>query len=358
MKHFSGNFINGAPATWGKKGEMKTLLTSVFSVFLFVPFCGFNSRGAIAAPTVIDRLEASVNSDIILLSDIQKFRKVFKLRSQLDPLFAGTSLSGKGPTAPEQEVAEFLIDERLIAQNFPVSDSEVEQEISNIQTNNHLDRVGLKSALKEQGFAFEEYFELIRTSASKRNLIDREIRTKVTISDDDIRNYFYNHYTRQSSTPLTYHLGIIAVSLRTYKNATAARDAAARALESIKGGDTFEEVAKRVSDDASAQTDGDMGELSSDQMSPLIRDEAKKLKAGQISAVFGGQQAGAYYIIKLIDVKSADSDRLSKMKEEIRSQLASTEYQHQISLWLERQRQKAFIHHAGDPSIAGLPKTL
>jgi hypothetical protein len=34
------------------------------------------------------------------------------------------------------------------------------------------------------------------------------------------------------------------------------------------------------------------------------------------------------------------------MKDEIRNHLAAAEYQHQISLWLDRQRQNAFIHLA------------
>jgi peptidyl-prolyl cis-trans isomerase SurA len=274
---------------------------------------------------------------------VVKFRETVALRSQLDPLFAGTALAAKGAAADEKDIVEFLVDEKLIAQQFPLTDNEVEQEINTIQANNKIDRSQLKSALKDQGFAFEEYFDLIRSSASKHNLIDRDIRTKVTISDDDVKNYYYNHYQRNSSAPLSYHMKIIMVSPSKYKSAGAAREVAVRALHDIRGGESFEEVAKRVSDDASKQSGGDLGTMTEDQMSPEIHGQLKKLQIGQVSEVLGNAKGG-FFILKLADVATAENDRYTKMKEEIRGQLTAAEYQHQIQLWIERQRQSAFIH--------------
>jgi peptidyl-prolyl cis-trans isomerase SurA len=315
-----------------------------------------------AAPTIpqagavtIEKLEASVNSNLILLSDVLKFRETLKLRAQLDPLFPGTKVASGGENASPAVITDFLIDEKIIAQQFPVSDTEVEQEINSIQSNNHIDRNQLKHALSDQGFSFDQYFELIRVSVSKRNLIDRDIRTKVSISDDDIKNYFYNHYAKTAVVPMAYKLRVISVSLKNYKTASGARDVAQTALAAIRSGESFEDVAKRTSDDANAESGGDLGTLTEDQISPAMRDQIHKLRIGQVSDVFGGQPNGAFYIMKLEDLKTAESERLEKMKDEIRNQLTTTEYQHQITLWLERERSTAFIHRAGEPTIAGLP---
>jgi peptidyl-prolyl cis-trans isomerase SurA len=303
----------------------------------------------------IEKLQASVNSNLILFSDVLKFRETLKLRAQLDPLFPGTRVASEGEKSSDQNIVDFLIDEKIIAQQFPVTDTEVEQEINSIQANNHIDRAQLQRALTEQGFSFDQYFELIRVSVSKRNLIDRDIRTKVTISDDDIKNYFYNHYARNTAVPMAYKLRVISVSLKNYKSVAGARETAQSALKAIRSGEPFEDVAKRVSDDSNAENGGDLGVVTEDQVSPAIRDQVKKLRIGQVSDVFGGAQNGAYEILKLEDVKSAESERLEKMKDEIRNQLTTSEYQHQISLWLERERLNSFIHRAGDPTIAGLP---
>lgn len=326
----------------------------LFSVLLFQTLTLGSRDAAAAAPLVLDRLEASVNSSLILLSDVKKFRETQKLRTQLDPIFSGTAVAAKGDQATNQEIVQFLIDERLIQQEFPVGDPEVEQEINSIQANNRIDRASLRSALAQQGFRFEDYFELIRVGASKRNLIDRDIRTKVVISDDDVKNYFYNHYSKSSATPMEYHLRLISITPTNYKTPAAAKEAAQRAYRALQEGEPFEEVAKRVSDDMNASSGGDLGNLGEDQMSPLIREQIKRLQIGQYSGIFGNPTAG-YFILKLVDVKSGDPSRYDRMKEEIRNQLFASEYRHQIGLWLERRRQGAFIHLAGQPSVSGIP---
>ena len=308
-----------------------------------------------AEPVRIDRLEASVNSAAILSSDIKHFRKTEKLRAQLDPLYAGTPLATQGGKAKDSQIVDFLMEERIITQQFPVSDSEVEQEIANIQSNNKIDRETLKDALKQQGFTYTDYFELIRSSTSKRNLIDRDIRTKVTVSDADVKNYYYNKLSKSDAGQRSYKLRLITVMPSNYKSPALAKDAARAALKSIQDGESFEAVAKRSSEDGNASSGGDLGLITEDQASAAIRAELKKLKIGQVSGVFGSDKT-AWFILKLEDVKSDETARLDKMKEEIRGTLLAGEYQHQISLWLERQRMKASIRRAGESSIAGIPQ--
>ncbi|MBC7693021.1 MAG: peptidylprolyl isomerase [Methylotenera sp.] len=308
-----------------------------------------------ASGKVIDRLEASVNNLMILKSDLKNFRDTVSLRAQLDPLFAGTNVAAKGTQASDSEITEFLVDEKLIAQQFPVTDTEVEQEVNSIQANNKIDRAHLKAALKEQGYTFDDYFDLIRTSAAKRNLIDRDIRTKVSITDDDVKNYYYNNLAKNSTAPLAYKVKIITLTPSNYKVQAAAKEAAERALAAVKSGEAFEDVAKRLSDDATAATGGDLGTLTDDQMSPAIRDPLKKMQIGQVSGVLGDYKS-RFFILKLIDITSTQNDQLLKMTNEIRSQLAATEYQRQVALWIERQRQNAFIHRSGESSVAGLPQ--
>jgi peptidyl-prolyl cis-trans isomerase SurA len=306
---------------------------------------------SIGVPVTLDRLEATINGALILKTDIDHFRKTLSLRQQLDPLFAGTPLAGKGAQGGDKEVIDYLIDEQIILNLFPVADSEVEQEINTIQSNNRMDRKTLRSALGEQGFSFEDYFQLIRVGVAKRGLIDRDIRTKVSISDDDVKNHFYNTIARNSAVPRAFKVRILTISPSNYKSSAAANEVIVRARKQIHGGEAFEDVAKAVSDDPSASNGGDLGTLTEDQMSPVIREALKKLKIGETSQVLGDAKT-RYFILKLVDVTSAESDRFKQQKEEIRGQLAAGEYQRQIQLWLDRQRQTASIHRTGQKRAA------
>ncbi len=299
---------------------------------------------------VIERVEATINANSILLSDVTNFRKTLNLRKQLDPLFNGTPLASKSHKATDKEIIDFLLDEKIIIQQFPVADELVEKEINSIQANNNINRRSLIAALKEQGFLFKNYFELIRPSIAKRNLIDRDIRTKVHISDDDIKNYFYSTYKKPNQQNLSYMIGIITLSTDTHGTLPEAKKAALKTAELIKAGQSFEDAAKKFSDDANAKNGGGLGFLRFDKMSPLIKKAMKKLKVGKISKpILAGKNA--YIILKLKDIKSGDKDELKSVSKNIRMKLTSEEYTRQVKLWLERQRQNAFIHYAGEPSL-------
>lgn len=299
-----------------------------------------------AQAAVIERLEAAVNNQLVLKSDLTKFRKTIALRSQLDPLFNGTPIAAEGASASDASILEFLIDERIILQQFPMGDADVEQEVNSIQANNHITRDQLKQAIRAQGFRFEDYYELIRIGAAKRNLIDREIRTKVTVSDDDVKNYYYSTFAKDKPAPQAFQVQII-----TQKDPIKI----AAALKEVQEGKNFATVAKRFSDDSSAEAGGELGVLTEEQMNKSIRTELKKLKVGETSPVLGNAKT-RFFFLRLASMRTADDQRLKQVSDRIRAQLASGEYQRQLQLWLERQRQTAYIRHAGDTAVAGLPK--
>jgi peptidyl-prolyl cis-trans isomerase SurA len=312
-------------------------------LWILFAFAGISSDGHAA---VIERLEASVNNQVVLKSDLTRFRNTIPLRSQLDPLFGGTPLALEGVKATDQSILEFLIDEKIIVQQFPMTDADVETEINSIQANNHITRDQLKQAIGAQGFSFEDYFSLIKIGAAKRNLIDREIRTKVNVSDDDVRNYYYSTYAKGKPAPMAYQVGIV-----TQKNRTKIESA----LRELKNGAAFADIAKKYSDDDSANTGGELGTMTEEQMNTSIRAELKKMKVGETSPILGNAKS-RYFFLRLESEHPADDQRMKQVTDQIRTQLAGGEYQRQLQLWLERQRQTTFIRRAGDAPIAGLPK--
>lgn len=297
---------------------------------------------------VLDEMVGYVNTQPILLSDIEKFHQVMGLRGQIDPLYAHSELQKKGHAVSQEEVVDTIINNQLIEAEFPKSDVEVEQEITNIQTNNRISRTTLKEALEREGYFFSDYFELIREAASKKELVGREIQTKVAITDDDVKNYYLNHLPKGSKSQRAFHIQLITIQSKNYKSPAAATQVAQDALKKIKSGESFEEVARRVSDDPSASLGGDLGFVHDDQVMPLIANALKNLQIGQVSDIFS-DGSGRQLILKLVDVRSTEIEQLEKMKEEIRSQLMSKEIEQQIKLWVERKRQSAVVQNQKSP---------
>lgn len=294
-----------------------------------------------AQAVLVDKIYATVNSEVILLSDIEQFEKTKPLRKELDPLFGFSA--GMDTDKPDRKTTlEFLITERLIAQNFKVSDAEVDQEVLSVQRNNKLSREDLIEFLKSKNFVYDDYYELMKVGLQKRALLDREIRNRVNISDDDIRNHYFNTLSKNSTAPMDYNISLIAINFQTYKNAKAAEQMAQETLQRLRQGENFAEVAKSVSDDPSAQNGGELGFLSQDALADSLKASVKKLQIGALSEIV--KTPTGLVILKLNDIRSGENQKMLEAKEQIREQLAKEEYKKQLYLWAERAKNTAYVH--------------
>jgi len=291
---------------------------------------------------LLDRLAATVNSDLILYSDISEFRKSSALRRQLDPLFGNHEISSRIAKALDAEVVDFLIEEQLIKQEFSIGDDQVEQEIRNIQRNNNIDRNTLITALKQEGFQFSDYFELIRSSLAKRNLIDRDIRTKINVTEDDVKNFYLTNYAQSKKNVYKYKIRMITLSRTGYDTDSALKRDALEAHGKIRNGVPFADVAKEYSDHPTKTTGGDLGYLRGDELSPEIKSAIQPLKVGQNTQLLGDSKTG-YLILWLEDIQTSSDSNLEKHKQEITERLMAVEYQSQIKLWIDRKRSQSFV---------------
>lgn len=307
-----------------------------FSFLCLIFSCFYSSSGAV----IVDRVEAIVNKKAIYKSDVDQFKFLKPLRLKIDPIFSNDPMSKK-ENPSDLEIVNFLIDESIAVEKFPVQDSEVEQEVNSIQSNLKIDREALKAAISHEGFKFDDYFKLMRISLSKRQLLDREIRNKATVSDDDITAEYNRQFAGTKSFHGSFHLLLIRVSKKNFKTTEYARDQANKVLARLKKGESFEEVAKTESDDGSASGGGDLGFLSYSEMVPTLQKEVQKLGPGKTSDVFDDKNS--FVIVKVAEIKADGDANFEKEKDSLRGKLLEGEFQHQIRLWLDRQRALNFV---------------
>lgn len=296
--------------------------------------------GAKASAVLVDRILAMVNSETVLLSDVDRFYKTQELRREIDPLM-GLVDGIDAPHPPRALVLEYLVQEKLIGQLFKVQDAEVDAKVSEVMRSNNLNRDALNQFLASKGFEYQDYTDLIRVSLQKQALLDREIRSRVNISDDDVRNNYFHSKASAQGAPVEYALRLITIRTSSYKAAKHAMDAARNALKAIREGEAFPDVARRVSDDDSAQSGGDIGFISSEYLNAPLLAAVKSLKIGGVSGVV--QNGDVLYIVQLKDMRSLRDERFNASKEQIREVLARAEYRRQITLWYERAKSSAFV---------------
>ncbi len=286
---------------------------------------------------IIDRLAAVVNGEIILQSDLDRFSKTFSLRQELDPLLS--LKENFNPTSREQAL-DYLIEERLIFQAHKISDSDVDSEIANVRRANSLSQEELETFLRQKGLRFNDYFEMMRSGLAKRALKETEIQNRINITDADVRNYFVNSFAKQETAPLEYAFHLFTFSADQFSGSTTqAEHKANEALRALKQGKTLREVAKQFTDEDVDENEKSYISLS--QLTPSIKALVRPLNIGQTSSVV--RSDNTYLFVKILDIRSADTERFNEVKDKIRETLAKEQFRKQFQLWVDRARSVAYL---------------
>ncbi len=100
---------------------------------------------------------------------------------------------------------------------------------------------------------------------------------------------------------------------------TSDRPSAQRALTALAAGEPFAEVARRWSKDPSASRGGDQGELSRDDLPPVLADVVFRLAAGETSEIVPAEYG--FHIFQVVDRHPAEQAELAEVAAEIRGAL-------------------------------------
>jgi peptidyl-prolyl cis-trans isomerase SurA len=178
--------------------------------------------------------------------------------------------------------------------------------------------------LKESGRTLDDVKHDLRRSLTIDKLLNKEINSKVTVSDADIASYYGAHKAEFDLIETQYHLAAIRVTSvpspqpGNLQGSKATTDAEAKKkIEALKNrldsGEDFGAIAMNFSEDPStASSGGDMGFVpeSTLKADPTVGAAILKLKPGAMTEIFpliDGQskKAVGYTIYKLLEREPA-----------------------------------------------------
>ena len=256
---------------------------------------------------VIDSAVAVVNDDVITRHELnERLRVVIRqLQKQGTPL--------PDPAILEKQLLEHMIGDMLQAQfakenGVRVDDTQLDLAISRIgQQNKFSSLAEFRARLESEGVDFKKFREEIRSEIISTRLREREVESKLIISDTEIDNYLANKANAGGSDE-EFHLAHILVVVPEQASAEkiqAALNKAEQALGQLKGGADFAQVAAGSSDATDALKGGDLGWRPGDRIPPLFMSELQKLKPGQTTMVL--RSPSGFHIIKLIEKRSGSA---------------------------------------------------
>lgn len=175
----------------------------------------------------------------------------------------------------------------------------------------------LQRQLKDRGVTVPDLKQDIRRQLSVQKLLNREVVSKISISDQDVTNFYNQNRAQFNVAETQYRLAQLVVTprkdpqLHNRKNDDATTDTEARrkitALsQRLASGADFNDLAMDYSEDpATVSSGGDVGfipESALSQSDPALKKVVIGLKPGQVSEVV--QLRDSYRLLKLIAKES------------------------------------------------------
>jgi peptidyl-prolyl cis-trans isomerase SurA len=342
----------GAIRSAGLRGH-ETLVLKRISVTLAVLTVACFGLGCGRPPAPGPNVWAVVNGHPILRQQVERY-----YRSQFSQ-----------PNRPSPEEAQLLklnildelINNELLLEQaqklrLTASDSEVEQRFAELKA--PYTDAEFQHQLAQRGISVDDLKNDLREHVSIQKLVNREIISKIAISEKEIEGAFHRNQAEFNVAEPQFHIAQILVTphadspVRNRKGDDATNLAEARRkirmlLQQLKAGADFSELAMDYSEDSmSASTGGDLGFIPESALNsgdPAIKRAVLALKPGQISGIL--QTREGYRILKLLGRLSPGQRSISdpQVQQSIRETLRDRKQQLLRAAYLASLRDQAHI---------------
>jgi parvulin-like peptidyl-prolyl isomerase len=183
----------------------------------------------------------------------------------------------------------------------------------------------------------------VKNNLSKNIILENyvtSISDKITVSDKEIKEY-YNKNKDEFKQEEQVRASHIIISSKNGEKV--AQEKINKIYSEIKEGLSFEEAAKKYSEDGSANTGGDLGFFRRGMMVKEFEDVAFNTKKGEISKPF--KTEFGYHILMVTDKKEEKQLSLEEAKETIKNNLIAEKTDEKINQIIEKHRKSANINY-------------
>jgi len=281
------------------------LLSALSVIALIAPA---SANAAVALP--LDRIVAVVNSEAITAGELSQRVQV-----------AGQQLRQQGIQAPPADVLEKQVLERMIIDRAQLQlarddgiradEAQIDRALSSIAQGNNLTLAELRERVEREGTSFAHFRQDIRDEIVRQRLREREVDSKIQVSDADIDAYLS---AQPSGAPAAVELQIAQILLALPEGASSEQIERQRLrgeqiIEQLRRGTDFARLAAAFSDAPDAMSGGAMGWRSADRLPQLFVDAVAPLRPGEVAAL--QRSPAGFHVLQLTGRRDASAPRVA-----------------------------------------------
>ena len=264
------------------------------------------STNASAEVIQLDRVVAIVDDGIILQSELdERLRNVTeRIRSQNTPL---PSLQLLQERILDQLVLESIQLQMAERAGIRVSDSELNQTMQKIASQNGMELAEFEQQLAAEGFTYQAAREQIEREMIITRFQQRMVDVRVRVTEKEV-NDFLSSAAARATDKASYRLSHILLPYAE-GDEQAARQALTKAEElvgQVREGRSFAELAISHSQSSTALQGGDLGWRDANELPTLFVDVVPQLASGEVAEPI--VTPTAVHLVQLADVKGRASN--------------------------------------------------
>ena len=286
---------------------------------------------AFSAAYLQDRIVAIVNTELIMLSDVK--REFSAEQERLSREFPGSNL------AQQLKTAEYMALTKLIEQKLQLQEAKAKRvEVSDLEVQQAL------AQMKQQDKSLDPTnpndVRTVRDQLLLMRVADLHIRGNITVGDSEIKRYYQEHRER-FAFPEEYHLSQIIIKPHSSDGLADALTKARRAMDDLKRGEKFEDVALQYSDGTNSLHGGRLGLVRQGELWPALEQAVARLVPGGISDILESPEG--VHIIRMDDKKPKQFRPYEAVRREIQELVYQQKSEDMYQSWLVDLKNKAYI---------------
>ena len=252
----------------------------------------------------IDRIVVVVNNDVITLRELNVRLDMVKqqLKNQGTPLPPADLLRAQ---MLERMITDLLQTQFAKETGMRVDDIQLDQALRRIAKENQMASLTeFRARLEDDGINYKKFREEIRNEIIFSRLREREVESKLIISEGEIDGFLTNQL-RQAGKNEEFQLAHILVRIPEQASAEkiqTSRKRAEKAAAELQGGANFGQIAAGFSDAPDALQDGNLGWRTADRIPGIFLDALQKMQSGDVSPILSSPNG--FHILKLFDRRS------------------------------------------------------
>jgi peptidyl-prolyl cis-trans isomerase SurA len=308
----------------------------LFVLLLLPSVAGLAGAAAVRAE-IVERIIAKVNGEIITLTDFQERQITAAQTARVGRNDIGRFLRENNARLLQEAIDEILLVQKAEDAGLALNPEFIDDVIESIKKDNKIEsEEQFQAALAQEGMTLDDLRASIRRSMTQRMIINRDIEPKIQVSDEAVREEYEKRKDEEFTRPATMTLKEIFIP----EDAGGLR-LARELVERARAGEDFASLARTHSKAPTAESGGDLGEISQGEMSPELEAVVLPLPVGSVTDPI--PVADGYRILRVVAKTSGSVVPFETARDRLLNQLRAARFKEEYDTYIAGLREKADI---------------